>query len=104
LKKERRAKISCSFCGKSQGGGRKVIAGPSVYICDQCVRQALDLISERELAKAVGDDQHGTPAALAALVRKLEGDLREIRPARPLVARARALALGIEAATGAVAQ
>ena len=31
------AKIHCSFCGKSQDDVRKIIAGPKVYICDECV-------------------------------------------------------------------
>lgn len=45
--------ISCSFCGKSQDQVKKIIAGPGVYICDECVelsQQIIDnqLINERE--------------------------------------------------------
>ena len=36
----------CSFCGKSQKEVRKLIAGPSVYICDECVELCNDIITE----------------------------------------------------------
>jgi ATP-dependent Clp protease ATP-binding subunit ClpX len=32
--------LYCSFCGKSQHEVRKLIAGPSVFICDECAQQA----------------------------------------------------------------
>ncbi len=38
--------LSCSFCGKSQKEVRKLIAGPSVYICDECVDLCYDIITE----------------------------------------------------------
>jgi ATP-dependent Clp protease ATP-binding subunit ClpX len=38
--------LSCSFCGKSQREVRKLIAGPSVYICDECVELCNDIITE----------------------------------------------------------
>ncbi|MEX9214742.1 ATP-dependent protease ATP-binding subunit ClpX [Providencia rettgeri] len=38
--------LYCSFCGKSQHEVRKLIAGPSVYICDECVDLCLDIIRE----------------------------------------------------------
>jgi ATP-dependent Clp protease ATP-binding subunit ClpX len=38
--------LSCSFCGKSQHEVRKLIAGPSVFICDECVDLSMDIISE----------------------------------------------------------
>jgi len=46
--------LSCSFCGKSQREVRKLIAGPTVYICDECIRLCNDIIaeeSEREDAR-----------------------------------------------------
>lgn len=30
---------SCSFCGEGQDGGRKLVAGPTVFICEECVRR-----------------------------------------------------------------
>ena len=38
--------LSCSFCGKSQKQVKKLIAGPSVYICDGCMRRAQAVIAE----------------------------------------------------------
>ena len=38
--------LSCSFCGKSQKEVRKLIAGPSVYICDECVELCNEIITE----------------------------------------------------------
>ncbi len=38
--------LCCSFCGKSQKEVRKLIAGPSVYICDECVQLCNDIITE----------------------------------------------------------
>ena len=38
--------LSCSFCGKSQKEVRKLIAGPSVYICDECVELCNDIVTE----------------------------------------------------------
>ena len=38
--------LYCSFCGKSQDEVRKLIAGPSVYICDECISLCNDIISD----------------------------------------------------------
>ena len=40
------SKLTCSFCGKNQDDVRKLIAGPSVYICDECVDLCNDIIDE----------------------------------------------------------
>ena len=39
------AHLSCSFCGKGQRDVKKLIAGPNVYICDECVRACNDIIA-----------------------------------------------------------
>jgi len=44
--------LYCSFCGKSQHEVRKLIAGPTVFICDECVELCMDII--REETKASG--------------------------------------------------
>ncbi|WP_280562163.1 MULTISPECIES: ATP-dependent Clp protease ATP-binding subunit ClpX [unclassified Chromohalobacter] len=50
--------LYCSFCGKNQNEVRKLIAGPSVYICDECVDLCNDIIREEVLeADAEGDDE-----------------------------------------------
>ena len=38
--------LYCSFCGKSQHDVRKLIAGPTVYICDECVELCMDIVSD----------------------------------------------------------
>jgi ATP-dependent Clp protease ATP-binding subunit ClpX len=38
--------LSCSFCGKNQAEVRKLIAGPTVYICDECIELCNDIIAE----------------------------------------------------------
>jgi ATP-dependent Clp protease ATP-binding subunit ClpX len=50
-------KLQCSFCGKSQDDVRKLIAGPTVYICDECIELCNDIIAEeweQERPKGVG--------------------------------------------------
>jgi len=42
----------CSFCGKSSAYARKMIAGPGVYICDDCVRACSQILEEEELKVA----------------------------------------------------
>ena len=51
-------KLTCSFCGKNQDDVRKLIAGPTVYICDECIELCNDIIAEEleeERGKALGD-------------------------------------------------
>jgi ATP-dependent Clp protease ATP-binding subunit ClpX len=45
-KREDNANLSCSFCGKSQREVKKLIAGPTVYICDECIELCNDIIAE----------------------------------------------------------
>ncbi len=40
--------LYCSFCGKSQHEVKKLIAGPTVFVCDECVRLCMDIIREEE--------------------------------------------------------
>ncbi len=51
--------LYCSFCGKSQHEVRKLIAGPTVFICDECVRLCMDIIREEEAAPAAVRQQTG---------------------------------------------
>jgi len=50
--------LYCSFCGKSQHEVRKLIAGPSVFICDECVELCNDIIREELEEKATGARNH----------------------------------------------
>src|SRR5260370_38435282 len=45
--------LYCSFCGKSQHEVRKLIAGPTVFICDECVELCMDIIHEENKSSAV---------------------------------------------------
>ena len=38
--------VQCSFCGKTQDQVRKIVAGPKVYICDECIDLCNDIIAE----------------------------------------------------------
>lgn len=53
--------LYCSFCGKSQHEVRKLIAGPSVYVCDECVELCNDIIREEEIAKQIPDSHTKLP-------------------------------------------
>jgi len=76
--------LHCSFCGKSQRDVRKLIAGPSVYICDECIELCNDIIAEesqhdeekfdstqipkpREISTALDEYVIGQPKAKKAL-------------------------------------
>src|SRR5437660_5605467 len=45
--------LYCSFCGKSQHEVRKLIAGPTVFICDECVELCMDIIGEENNSSLV---------------------------------------------------
>jgi len=58
--------LYCSFCGKSQHEVRKLIAGPSVFVCDECVDLCNDIIREeiQENAQEEASDRLPTPAEI----------------------------------------
>jgi len=53
--------LYCSFCGKSQHEVRKLIAGPTVFICDECVELCMDIIKEENKENFV-KNQEGVPS------------------------------------------
>jgi ATP-dependent Clp protease ATP-binding subunit ClpX len=57
-KEHQHGNLTCSFCGKGQREVRKLIAGPTVYICDECIRLCNDIIAE----EAQRDDGRPTVA------------------------------------------
>jgi ATP-dependent Clp protease ATP-binding subunit ClpX len=61
--------LKCSFCGKSQKQVKKLIAGPGVYICDECIELCNEIIEE-ELAEAtdVGWDELPKPKEISAFL------------------------------------
>ncbi|MBF0132187.1 MAG: ATP-dependent Clp protease ATP-binding subunit ClpX [Magnetococcales bacterium] len=53
--------LHCSFCGKTQHEVRKLIAGPSVFICNECVDLCQDIIKEEKGADPEGKKKDGIP-------------------------------------------
>src|SRR5215813_1340355 len=56
-----KAVLYCSFCGKSQHEVRKLIAGPTVFVCDECVELCMDIISEEHKSSPLKSGD-GSPA------------------------------------------
>ena len=61
--KEEDKLLYCSFCGKNQNEVRKLIAGPSVYICNECIDLCNDIIKE-EISEATGSEEEGFPVPI----------------------------------------
>ncbi|MBN2160829.1 MAG: ATP-dependent Clp protease ATP-binding subunit ClpX [Spirochaetes bacterium] len=59
-KKEESVKLNCSFCGKSQDIVKKLVAGPDVYICDECIELCNEIVAE-DKSKAFEEDFHNLP-------------------------------------------
>jgi ATP-dependent Clp protease ATP-binding subunit ClpX len=65
--------LKCSFCGKSQEQVRKLIAGPGVYICDECVELCNEILDE-ELLEAQAPNTTNSPSHNSNHKRKANGD------------------------------
>ena len=61
--KEEDKLLYCSFCGKNQNEVRKLIAGPSVYICNECIDLCNDIIKE-EISEATESDEESFPVPI----------------------------------------
>jgi ATP-dependent Clp protease ATP-binding subunit ClpX len=59
-KSDRTESLRCSFCGKNRDEVRKLIAGPTVYICDECIDLCNDIIAE----EAEGEKELVTSSSL----------------------------------------
>ena len=59
-KYEDKRQLKCSFCGKSQDQVRRLIAGPNVYICDECVELCDEIIQE-EIEETIDEDTTSLP-------------------------------------------
>ncbi|MDQ7834557.1 MAG: ATP-dependent Clp protease ATP-binding subunit ClpX [Humidesulfovibrio sp.] len=60
--------LACSFCGKSQVDVQRLIAGPDVYICDECVGLCNDIIAQEHVGESVGDVRLLPPQEIKALL------------------------------------
>ncbi|MBU44983.1 MAG: ATP-dependent Clp protease ATP-binding subunit ClpX [Spirochaetaceae bacterium] len=59
-------KLHCSFCGKEQDSVRRLVAGPGVYICDECIELCNEIIAEE------GEQETGAAGVLQELPRPVE--------------------------------
>lgn len=55
--KDENGQLTCSFCGKSQDEVKKLIAGPTVYICDECIELCNDIIDEESRLDDAGEHE-----------------------------------------------
>ena len=62
LRETTQENLTCSFCGKSQEEVKKLIAGPAVYICDECIELCNDIIAEEmKMEETLGPDMKKLP-------------------------------------------
>jgi len=71
-KRDDNANLSCSFCGKSQKEVKKLIAGPTVYICDECIELCNDIIAEE-----YGQEESSAHSSRALKPREIKAALDE---------------------------
>lgn len=57
-KNEQNGELHCSFCGKPQSEVRRLVAGPGVYICDECIQMCSELIYEMPMEDVFGGDSN----------------------------------------------
>ncbi len=74
--------VKCSFCGKQQDEVRRIIAGPNVYICDECVDLCSEII-EQECAAEEGRGEAPPPSrslatSTACIVCRLPKPIEEV--------------------------
>ena len=77
------AHLKCSFCGKSQEQVRKLIAGPGVYICDECIDLCNEILDE-ELVDGHAHGQHGHGGRAAAEQQRKASTKKNPKPAPTL--------------------
>jgi ATP-dependent Clp protease ATP-binding subunit ClpX len=71
-KRDDDSNLSCSFCGKSQREVKKLIAGPTVYICDECIELCNDIIAEE-----YGHEEASAPSSRVPKPREIKSALDE---------------------------
>jgi ATP-dependent Clp protease ATP-binding subunit ClpX len=81
-KKDENDNLFCSFCGKNQSEVRKLIAGPAVYICDECIQLCSEIIEEESEKEAKDGDQILVPKEIKE---KLDGYVIEQESAKKVL-------------------
>ena len=67
--------FACSFCAKGLGEVRKLITGPMVFICDECIQLCSDILAENGVMPAASLPRPGEIQELRARVADLEAEL-----------------------------
>jgi ATP-dependent Clp protease ATP-binding subunit ClpX len=60
--------LRCSFCGKGQDEVQRLIAGPDVYICDECVHLCTDIMTQENVSEGMEEGKLLTPAEIKNLL------------------------------------
>ena len=81
-KKDENDNLFCSFCGKNQSEVRKLIAGPAVYICDECIQLCSEIIEEESEKDTQESDRILTPKEIKE---KLDGYVIEQESAKKVL-------------------
>lgn len=81
-KKDENDNLFCSFCGKNQSEVRKLIAGPAVYICDECIQLCSEIIEEESEKDSKGSEQIMVPKEIKG---KLDGYVIEQEAAKKML-------------------
>ena len=81
-KKDENDNLFCSFCGKNQSEVRKLIAGPAVYICDECIQLCSEIIEEESEKEAKDSEQVMVPKEIKG---KLDGYVIEQESAKKVL-------------------
>ena len=81
-KKDENDNLFCSFCGKNQSEVRKLIAGPAVYICDECIQLCSEIIEEESEKDSPESDRILTPKEIKE---KLDGYVIEQESAKKVL-------------------
>ena len=64
--------LRCSFCNKDQNDVRKLIAGPTVFICDECVEVCNDIIADDNRFEARGGARSSLPVPVGPINRMFD--------------------------------
>ncbi len=87
MAEKRRRYTRCSFCGKGQDQVRRLVAGPGVYICDQCIELSQEVLDLEAPTKSISEPPHRSkPPIRTGTVPRLRRRRRVLVPAGALFA------------------
>jgi hypothetical protein len=77
----RRDELRCTFCGKSQFDVRKLIAGPTVFICGECVSLAAKICEDDNISTEIGNPERVPSEALLLILKGAAARDEQLRTA-----------------------